>query len=49
MIALVVFSVVFDVWLGGTKIALRLVYIIIEVVIALILLVLIAHKKPSQN
>lgn len=49
MIALVVFSVVFDVWLGGTKIALRLVYIIIEVVIALALLVLIAHKKPSQN
>lgn len=49
MIALVVFSVVFDVWLGGTKIALRLVYIIIEVVIALTLLVVIAHKKPSQN
>lgn len=49
MIALVVFSVVFDIWLGGTKIALRLVYIIIEVVIALTLLVVIAHKKPSQN
>ena len=49
MIGLVAFSVIFDVWLGGTKIALRLVYIVLEVIIALALLVVIAHKKPRQN
>ena len=48
MITLVVFSVVFDVWLGGTDFKFRLVYIISEIVLALLALILIAHKKPKQ-
>lgn len=47
MIALVLGSIVFNVWLGGTTIKLRALYIVIESVIALLAVWLIGRRLPK--
>lgn len=47
MIALVLGSIVFNVWLGETTIKLRALYIVIESVIALLAVWLIGRRLPK--
>lgn len=47
MIALVLASIVFNVWLGGSTIKLRALYIVIESVIALLAVWLIGRRLPK--
>lgn len=45
--ALLILSIIFNVWLGGTKIALRGLYILIESIIAILVIWLIAKQTPK--
>lgn len=45
--ALLILSIIFNVWLGGTKIALRGLYILIESIVALFAIWVIAKKTPK--
>lgn len=45
---LIIGSIVLDVWLGSTKISMRVALIIIEAIIALILTWLIGRRKPKD-
>ena len=47
MIVLVLGSITFDVWLGGTKLAARVWIIAIEAVVALLLVWLIVRRVPK--
>lgn len=47
MIALILIAVVFGIYLGGTKIALRGLYIVIEALVALLVVWLIGRRKPN--
>ncbi len=49
MIALIIGSIILDVYLGGTKIALRGLYIFIEACIALLVCWLIGREKPIEK
>lgn len=47
--ALLILSIIFNVWLGGTKIALRGLYILIESIVALFVIWVIAKKTPKTS
>jgi len=49
MLALIIGSIVLDVYLGGTKLALRGLYIFIEACLALLICWVVGRKKPIEN
>lgn len=47
ILGIVIVSIIFNLWLGGTHLALRGLYIAIESIIALIVITMIGHKNPN--
>ncbi len=45
---LIIDSIILDIWLGSTKIPLRIAMIVIQAVIALILTWLVGRRKPAN-
>ncbi|MDY5419334.1 MAG: amino acid permease, partial [Lactobacillus johnsonii] len=46
ILVIVIISIIFNLWLGGTHLALRGLYIAIESIIALIVITMIGRKNP---